>query len=105
MPETDQAPLPFRLARTGDPWTSHTAAAAVDRVRESQAAVLSVLRGRGPMTDEQIALALDRAGVVMSPSGARTRRKELVDQGLVVDTGRTALTRSNRHTIIWTATS
>lgn len=95
--------LPLPLARTGDPWTSHAAANTVDHVRESQAAILTVLRRYGPMTDELIAAALEQNGVLMSPSGARTRRRELVDLGLVIDTGRTSLTRSNRHTIIWRA--
>lgn len=92
-----------RRARRGDPWTSHAAAEQVERIRESQRAVLDVLADEGPMTDEQIATALAFAGVGMSPSGARTRRKELVDAGLVRDSGRTTFTRSNRQTIIWEA--
>ena len=90
-------------ARTGDPWTSHAAAAQVTRIRESQQAVLDVLRNDGPMTDDQIGTALAFYGVPMSPSGARTRRRELCDLYLVRDSGRTALTRSNRQTIIWEA--
>ncbi len=38
-----------------------------------------------------------------SPSGLRTRRKELVDAGLVVDTGRRGTLRSGRLSIIWAA--
>lgn len=61
---------------------------------------MSVLKGN-PMTDEEIFTALAQHGYVMSPSGARTRRKELVDLGLVEDTGVTILTKSGRGAIVW----
>jgi hypothetical protein len=37
----------------------------------------------------------------MSVSGARTRRSELVDVGMVEDSGRRELTQAGRQTIVW----
>ena len=87
-------------ARNSDPHTSHEAAASVRGLRETQHMVLSVLAA-GPATDEEIAERLASMGAVVSPSGARTRRSELVRAGLVVDTGERLLTRSRRRTIVW----
>jgi len=87
-------------ARNSDPATSHHAAASVRGLRETQRMILSVL-ATGPATDEEIAERLALAGVHVSPSGARTRRSELVRRGLVVDTGERLLTRSRRQTIVW----
>lgn len=70
-------------------------------LRLSQRIVLDTLEHFGPMTDEEI---LCRLPVKMSPSGARTRRRELVDKGLVQDSGRRSTTQSGRKTIIWEAT-
>jgi hypothetical protein len=47
-------------------------------------------------TDEEIQTALD-----MNPSTQRPRRVELVDQGLIQDSGRTRLTRSKRAAAVW----
>jgi hypothetical protein len=89
------------VARRTDPGTSHEAARSVDRIRETQQAVLDVLHRYGPCSDEKI-FALMRPGL-MSPSGARTRRKELNEKGKVRDTGHRAKTASGRNTIIWEA--
>ena len=90
-------------ARRTDPATSHSAAASVARIRESQARILALLGSHGPMTDEAIFAALQAAGCQISPSGARTRRKELLDKGLVKDTGARELTKAKRQTIVWAA--
>jgi hypothetical protein len=98
-------------ARSSDPATSHEAAASLDEqaLTMRRRAILYVLRTFGPHSDEGIALAYDYAtehGAMLpaqSPSGLRTRRRELVDLGLVVDTGEKALTASGRHTIVWAA--
>ena len=49
-------------------------------------------------TDEEIQTGLD-----MNPSTQRPRRVELVDQGLLEDSGRTRLTRSRRSAVVWVA--
>lgn len=90
------------VARNTDPETSHAAAKSVgsDRIRSSQKIILNLLRKFGPMTDAEIA-GLMKVG--FSPSGTRTRRKELVDKGLVRDSGNRKRTSSGRSTIVWVA--
>ena len=56
--------------------------------------VYEALRSR-PMTDEEIAIALD-----MSPNTARPRRVELVKAGRVCEVGK-ALTASGRAAVLW----
>ena len=84
-------------ARNSDPITSFLAADSVRALRPSQQKIVDALAARGPMTDEQI-FALDLG---MSPSGTRSRRSELVERGLVIDSGLRATTKANRATIIW----
>ena len=88
------------VARRGDPSTSWEAARSLDSetLRRSLRLVLATLQDRGPMTDERLVEVLDGA---MSPSGARSRRAELVALGFAYDTGRRAVLRSGRHAIIW----
>lgn len=85
-------------ARRTDPETSHDAAASVPNIRKSQELILTIL-SRCPQTDEEIFSHLPSG--VMSPSGARTRRSELVAAGRVIDTGERRRTISNRRTIVW----
>ena len=96
-----------KLARNTDPHTSHEAAASqsADKIRESQAAILEVLREHGPTADFLIYEYVTGTGVKISPSGCRTRRKELVDRRLVRDSGKRNTTASGRKTIIWEAVS
>ena len=78
-------------ARRSDPETSKAAAASIDpeKLRESQEAVLSVLRGfPAGLVDEELVAAFESGsygdltgGSVQSPSGLRTRRAELVEAG------------------------
>ena len=49
-------------------------------------------------TDEDIARYIH-----MNPSTVRPRRLELVEAGLVRDSGRTRKTRSDREAIVWVA--
>jgi hypothetical protein len=88
-------------ARRTDPSTSHAAAASVGHLRENQARILDILRNNGPMDDEHIYRAYVNRYARISLSGCRTRRKELVDLGLVVDSGKRSLTQANRKSIIW----
>lgn len=90
-------------ARTTDPDTSHAAAASITGVqlRESQLSVLRLFRLIGDMTDEQLLDAAGRNSVRQSPSGLRTRRRELVDLGRLRDTGDRVLLNTGRRAIVW----
>jgi hypothetical protein len=73
----------------------------VKNVTLTQQAVLSVLKR--PRTDPQLIEAyrkLKRAPQA-SESGIRTRRAELVDKGLVADTGKRAKTPFGRQATVW----
>lgn len=95
---------PLPTARRTDPATSHAAAASVRNPELDRARVYAAL-AEGPMTDEQI-LERCRAHYApqISPSGARTRRSELVRTGLVRDSGRRTRLSSGRLAIIWERT-
>lgn len=90
-------------ARRSDPDTSHAAAASISEqaLTDGQRAVLQTLRRIGPAIDPQIHAAY--VGPWQSPSGIRTRRSELVVQGLVRDTERRVRLPSGRHAIVWDA--
>lgn len=90
-------------ARLTDPDTSHAAAASVN-VRRSQQQVLALLR-EGPATDQHLATRAYERGLTISPSGLRSRRHELVDAGLVEDTGLRERLPSGRHAAVWRATA
>lgn len=94
-------------ARTSDPSTSHAAAASVTGLRDNQEAVLGLLRAVGPSTDEYLVELYEAHAVrpKQSPSGIRTRRKELatMEPPLVIDTGRKAKLKSGRKAIVWGA--
>lgn len=91
------------VARRTDPLTSHLAAGSItsERIRRSQAEVLTVLRRYGSMCDESIAEHAKTLGIVQSPSGLRTRRSELVDLGQIADSGSRVRLRSGRMSIVW----
>lgn len=91
---------PRAIARNTDPETSHEAAISVSGIRVSQQHILDALRSYGPATDEEI---FPRLPVPISPSGARTRRAELVAMGLVRDSGARRTTATGRKTIVWRA--
>ena len=99
----EPVPEPWTLARPTDPETSHEAAKSLRAVKitETRMKILDLLK-RFPegLTDTEIGHKLS---TVASPSGLRTRRSELVDMGLVADSGRKALTNSGRRTIVWVA--
>lgn len=106
-----EVPTPVRVAalsRFTDPETSRTAAATitVDRLRETQRVILEILDRFGPACDQDIetyARQLHSLGEApkQSPSGLRSRRAELVDAGLVRDSGERTKTSSGRQTIVW----
>ena len=88
------------VARSTDPQTSWQAARSIDPegLRESQQQVLDILRRHGPLTDEGIYRFVNGE---QSVSGARTRRSELVQAGLVRDSGARGTTSAGRRTIVW----
>lgn len=79
---------------------SHTSqAAAVAIAPDSsrlRAQVLAAIREHGGLTDNQ---GIYLTG--LSPSTYRPRRIELVQRGLVVDSGETRLTDSGRKAVVW----
>jgi hypothetical protein len=96
---------PHARARSTDPGTSHAAARSISptKIRESQAFVLGLLVHYGPMTDAGLLGYAELSRPRVSPSGIRTRRSELVTQGLVGDTGRRVRLETGRHAIVWGA--
>ena len=90
-------------ARRTDPGTSHEAAASVGDLTQAQQAILEIIAER-PRTDEEVYAVVVARGLRISVSGTRTRRRELVDAGLVEDSGQVKLTGVGRRTIVWRAT-
>jgi hypothetical protein len=93
-------------ARNGDPQTSHEAARSVKNTAAVRAAILRLLEEVGPCTDEDIAYYYDTQSGGMgwpmaSPSGLRTRRSELVEDGQVVDSGERRRLASGRNATVW----
>jgi len=101
MPQCTDAPQISAVARSTDPGTSWAAAKSLtsDTIRESQTTVLMSLIHYGPMTDTRLVEVTPG----LSPSGVRTRRKELVDMGLVENTGEVTVLVSGRKAIVWAA--
>ena len=90
-------------ARNSDPWTSHAAARSLDveRLRETQKAVLACFVKRGKMCHEQLVERYGPGPPLQSVSGLRTRCHELVDAGYLRDSGKTIILASGRSSIIW----
>lgn len=100
MDSPDDLPL-FTYYHSHDPETSREAIESIaDRLTSLQGAVLDALREAGPtgLADFQLAALFPQA----SYSTYRTRRGELVKQGLVRDTGRrTFRLGSPRRHVVW----
>jgi len=90
-------------ARNSDPWTSHAAARSLDveRLRETQKAVLACFVKQGNMCHEQLVERYGHGPPLQSVSGLRTRCHELVDAGYLRDSGDTIVLASGRSSIIW----
>jgi hypothetical protein len=88
-------------ARRTDPITSHEAAESVDNITATQSYVLRCLKR--PRVDVELVNAYRayKTAPRASESGIRSRRAELVDRGLVVDTGRRVRLDSGRYAIVW----
>jgi len=88
-------------ARVSDPVTSHAAAESVDNVTETQEYILRALRKARPDVELVEAYRAYKRAPRASESGIRSRRAELVDRGLVIDTGRRVRLESGRYAIVW----
>lgn len=110
---TTAAPAPATRAhaRTTDTATSQQAAASVVDLTDRQIEVLRLFHIHGAMNDAWLVHLHRRAASIagtpwlpQSESGIRTRRAELVDAGLIHDTGRWAETLSHRKSTVWAIT-
>ena len=92
-------------ARKSDPATSHEAGAQVKNLSETKQVILKILK-RSKLTDSQIfmayySLAMTGKAPYASESGVRSRRSELVAEGLVEAVGFDK-TVFGRRTTVWT---
>jgi hypothetical protein len=88
-------------ARTTDPETSHEAAQSVTNITPLKQEILQRLMT--PMTDADL-IQVIRTGsrLLVTESGVRSRRAELVQAGLVKDTGARVKLATGRSAIVWT---
>jgi hypothetical protein len=101
-PEEVDEPTMFDAARarSTDPETSHFAAASVTNQTTIRAKIVRILIS-AELTDEEILDGFIKRGWSGTPSGVRTRRCELVESGVVEDSGRRRLTDARRESIVW----
>lgn len=88
-----------KLHRTKDPDTSREAAEfIVEKRTKIQRMVEEYAKLIGPVgfTDQQLSTFFGTAG-----STYRTRRAELTDRGIIVDTGLRSVAKSRRRMIVW----
>lgn len=78
--------------------TSRAAAEALTDSGTKRRLVLALIAAGDGLTDEECQVAL-----TMNPSTQRPRRVELVEMGLVRDSGRTRPTHSGREAVVWEA--
>jgi len=88
-------------ARKTDPKTSHDAARSVESVTETQAFILKALTRPGTDTALVQRYRNIKRAPFASESGLRSRRAELVDKGLVADSGLREILPSGRRSIVW----
>lgn len=101
------APTP--RARAADPAASHAAARSVRDLADSHEAIRRLFRELGQMSDDVLVeryLAAVEEGLrpAQSPSGIRTRRHELADEGELVKVGE-GRTRAGRACSVWALAS
>jgi hypothetical protein len=90
--------MPF--ARTTDPETSHEAAQSVTNITPLKQEILQRLMK--PMTDTDLyQLLRTNSRLIVTESGVRSRRSELVQAGLVRDTGERVKLATGRNAIVW----
>jgi hypothetical protein len=87
-------------ARTTDPETSHEAAMSVTNITPLKQEILQRLMT--PMTDTDLYQLLTTSSrLIVTESGVRSRRAELVQAGLVRDTGERVKLATGRKAIVW----
>jgi hypothetical protein len=87
-------------ARTTDPETSHEAAMSVTNITPLKQEILQRLMT--PMTDTDLyAILFTSSRLIVTESGVRSRRAELVQAGLVKDTGERVKLATGRKAIVW----
>jgi hypothetical protein len=87
-------------ARTTDPETSHEAARSVTNITPLKYEILQRLMT--PMTDTDLyQLLTTDSRLIVTESGVRSRRSELVQAGLVRDTGERVKLATGRNAIVW----
>jgi hypothetical protein len=92
-------------ARRTDPSTSHDAARSIrGKLTISQQEVLNLFRTYERLTDKELVYVAGQSGVKQSPSGLRTRRRELADALFVVDSGHKITLPTGRRAIEWVIT-
>jgi hypothetical protein len=90
-------------ARRTDPETSHEAAESVTNITPLKQEILQRLMT--PMTDADLyALLFTSSRLIVTESGVRSRRSELVQAGLVRDTGARQKLKTGRNAIVWETT-
>jgi hypothetical protein len=106
--EIQEPSEPTAHARHSDPWTSHAAAQSIppEKLRASQRAVLECFSRHGAMHHNELVATYSReyrdAGwPQQSVSGLRTRTHELVDLGLLRNSGSVVRLPSRRKSIVW----
>ena len=93
-------------ARKTDPHTSHDAARSIDDVTATQQFVLRSLKRRAQTDVDLINTYRSfKTAPWASESGIRTRRHELVERGLVMDSGKRSVLPSGRRAIVWSVAS
>jgi hypothetical protein len=91
-------------ARRTDPETSHEAADRVANVKQCRLRIMVILNEeKEGLTHKELIEEFQMRGWNLSHSGVRGRCRELVDSGLVRDSGRCRLSQYNRRMIVWEA--
>lgn len=88
-------------ARRGDPLSSHEAADTNDTAGSRRAVLLIMQAFRQPLPDHEIERIHDESGGRYTGQRLRTARCELVDMGVVVDSGEGSLTPKGRRCKTW----
>lgn len=96
-PQPDAPLFSPGLVRNDHGETAHAAARQVRGKRELYHRLLTAIDGSiGGLTDEELQLTTG-----MNPSTERPRRVELVDAGVLCDSGNRRKTRSGRAAVVW----